>query len=345
VALCPRTPNRSPAKEIGRVRQRVASRCDDGIRFPYEGFVHVHPHSGLASWVVKAALAATAALVVGEFVAGTLAHSLAVISDGWHNFTDIPTLVLSWIALYLAQKPPDHKKTFGYHRAGVLAAFVNALILAAVALVICYEGYGRLVKPEPVASGVMLGMGAVALAINGGIAWGLSGERHDLNMRAVFIHNLGDALSNVAIIAGGWLIRQTGRSIIDPILAFLIAGMILWSAAGILADSGNILLEGLPKGMSLERVAGAMLGVPGVREVHDVHIWSLGSQSRALSCHIQILDMPTSESERIAHRIREVLAAEFGITHTTIQFEHTHAPGEYHVYVPQPAPSKTLSEK
>ena len=101
--------------------------------------MHVHQHSGSASWVVKVALVATAALVVGEFVTGTLAHSLAVISDGWHNFTDIPTLVLSWIALYLAQKPSDHKKTFGYHRAGVLAAFVNALILVGAALVICYE--------------------------------------------------------------------------------------------------------------------------------------------------------------------------------------------------------------
>lgn len=306
--------------------------------------MHAHHHSRSASWAVKLALVATAALVVGEFVTGTLAHSLAVVSDGWHNFTDIPTLALSWVALYFQQKPPDHQKTYGYHRAGVLAAFVNALILVGVALFICYEGYERMVRPVPVASGVMLGMGLVALVINGGISLALTRERHDLNLRAVFMHNLGDALSSLAIIAGGWLIRATGRTIIDPVLAFLIAGLILWTAVGIITDSTNILLEGLPKGISLERVVAAMLGVPGVREVHDVHIWNLGSESRALSCHIRILDMPTSESERIAHRLREVLAHEFGIDHTTIQFEHTHEPGDFHTYMPEPAPAKRAVE-
>lgn len=307
--------------------------------------MHVHDHSRSANATVKIALLATAALVVGEFVAGTLAHSLALVSDGWHNFSDIPTLVLSWIALYFERKPPDHQKTYGYHRAGVLAAFVNALVLMGVALVIGYEGFGRIVRPAPVGSGVMLGMGIVALVINGGIAWALARERRDLNLRAAFIHNLGDALSNVAIIGGAWMIRTTGQTIIDPILAFLIAASILWTAAGIIRESANILLEGLPKGISLERVAGTMLGVAGVREVHDVHIWCLGSESRALSCHIRILDMPTSESERIAHRVREVLAREFGITHTTLQFEHTHEPGDFHTYMPEPAPAKTASEK
>lgn len=307
--------------------------------------MHLQPHSRSAHWTVKVALVATAALVAGELVAGTLAHSLALISDGWHNFTDLPSLVLSWIALYFEQKPPDHRKTYGYHRAGVLAAFVNALVLAGVALLIGYEGYERILRPAPVKSGVMLGMGLAALAVNGGISLALARHRHDLNLRAVFIHNLGDALSNIAIIAGAVLIRATGQTIIDPILAFLIAALILWTAVGILRDSANILLEGLPKGMSLERVAGALLEVPGVREVHDVHIWNLGSESRALSCHIRILDMPTSEAERIAHRLREVLAAEFGITHTTIQFEHTHEPGEFHTYMPEPAPSKSAREK
>ena len=307
--------------------------------------MHLQPHSRSAHWTVKVALVATAALVAGELVAGTLAHSLALISDGWHNFTDLPSLVLSWIALYFEQKPPDHRKTYGYHRAGVLAAFVNALVLAGVALLIGYEGYERILRPAPVKSGVMLGMGLAALAVNGGISLALARHRHDLNLRAVFIHNLGDALSNIAIIAGAVLIRATGQAIIDPILAFLIAALILWTAVGILRDSANILLEGLPKGMSLERVAGALLEVPGVREVHDVHIWNLGSESRALSCHIRILDMPTSETERIAHRLREVLAAEFGITHTTIQFEHTHEPGEFHTYMPEPAPSKSAREK
>ena len=299
-----------------------------------------HDHHGQsATWVVRIALVTTLALVVTEFVVGGLAHSLALVSDGWHNLTDVPSLILSWIALYFERRPPDHQKTFGYQRAGILVAFVNALLLVAVALYICYEAYQRIVRPEPVASGAMLVVGLIALLVNGGISWGLASERSDLNLRAVFIHNLGDALSNVAIIAGAWVIRVTGRTIIDPVLGFLIAALILWTAVGIISDSVNILLESLPKGMSLERVAAAMLGVEGVKEVHDVHIWSLGSHSHALSCHVHILDMPTSESEQIAHQVSEVLAHQFGINHTTIQFEHTHPPGEFHMYMPDATPS------
>jgi cobalt-zinc-cadmium efflux system protein len=299
---------------------------------------HDHHHHALkATWVVKLALIGTLALVATEFVVGTMSHSLALVSDGWHNLTDVPSLILSWIALYFERRPPDAHKTFGYQRAGVLVAFVNALLLIAVALYLCYEGYERIIHPEPVASGAMLVVGIIALLVNGGISWGLLPERSDLNLRAVFIHNLGDALSNVAIIAGAWVIRVTGHTIIDPALGFLIAGLILWSALGIVSDSVNILLESLPKGMSLERVAAAVLRVEGVKEVHDVHIWSLGSNSHALSCHVHVLDMPTSECEQIAHRVREVLAHEFGIHHTTIQFEHTHPPGEFHIYMPEPS--------
>jgi cobalt-zinc-cadmium efflux system protein len=184
----------------------------------------------------------------------------------------------------------------------------------------------------------MLVVGIVAFVVNGGISLLLVSDRSDLNLRAVFIHNLGDALSNLALIAGAWLIQRSGQWLIDPLIAFLISGMIVWTALGVIMESTNILLESLPKGMNLERVANAMLEVPGVREVHDIHIWSLGTQSHALSCHIHILDMPTSESEIIGQRLRGLLASEFGITHSTIQFEHTHLPGEFHRYMPEPAP-------
>jgi len=299
---------------------------------------HSHSHFHRPDWVVKGALLITLVLVVIEFVSGHLSHSLALVSDGWHNLTDLPSLVLAWIALYFERKPPDHQRTYGYQRAGVLTAFVNSLLLVAVAIFICYEGYERILKPEPIATGTMLVVGALALVINGGISLALAPSRSDLNLRAVFIHNLGDALSNIALIAGAWLIHRTGQTLIDPIIAFLISGMIVWTAAGVITESTNILLESLPRGMTLERVAKAMLEVPGVREVHDVHIWSLGTESHALSCHIQILDMPTSETEKICQRLREVLTTQFSITHSTIQFEHTHAPGDFHRYMPEPAP-------
>jgi len=301
--------------------------------------MHVHEHEASRGWVVKVAVVATLGLVITEFVMGNLAHSLALVSDGWHNLTDVPTLIFSWFALYWERKPPDHQKTFGYQRAGVLAAFVNGLILVGVALYICFEGYERIVHPGTVATGKMLVVGIVALIINAGVTLGLTRERRDLNLRAVFIHYLGDALSNVGIIAGAFLIRYTGQPLIDPLLAFLIAGMIVWGALGIIAESSNILLESLPRGMTLEGIANGILRVPGVREVHDVHVWSLGSESHAMSCHVHILDMPTSESEIVAHQIRKAVAREFGITHTTIQFEHQHEPGKFHKYMPEPAPS------
>lgn len=298
--------------------------------------MHALSHARSVTGAVRIAIIATVALVVIEFVTGALSGSLALIGDAWHNLTDVPTLVLSWIALYLERRPPNPKKTFGYQRAGVLSAFVNGLLLVGVAVYLCYEGYQRIVEPRAVGTRAMVIVGLIALAINGGISISLLPGRHDLNLRAVFLHNLGDALSNFGIIAGGWLIEKTGHTFIDPLIAFIIAGMILWGAVGVLIESSNILLESTPKGMSVHRVASTMLNVPGVREVHDVHIWSLGSRSHALACHIQILDMPTSESELIGHRVREVLAAEFGIHHTTIQFEHTHQPGDFHRYMPEP---------
>ncbi len=290
--------------------------------------------------MVKLALLVTALLVVAEFITGHLGHSLALISDGWHNLTDLPTLVLASLALYLERRPPNERETYGYQRAGVLAAFINALILCGVAAFIFWEGYRRMLHPEPVATRMMFWVGVAALAVNGGVTFGLARGRRDLNVRAVFLHYLGDALSSLSLIVGAWLIQRTRLPILDPLIAFLIAALILLTAIGVLADSTRILLEGLPKGMKLEQVAAAVLAVPGVEEVHDIHVWSLNAQSHALSCHVHILDMPTSESELIAHHIRHAVAETFGITHTTIQFEHTHPPGDFHRYALEPAQVK-----
>ena len=299
--------------------------------------MHLDEHKS-AGAVVRVALGATLALVLTEFVAGYLAHSLALISDAWHNLTDVPSLVLAGIALYFERKPPDEHRTYGYQRAGVLAAFVNALVLVAVALFICYEGYERIIHPAPVAARTLLVVGLIALVINGGISLALAHGRQDLNLRAVFIHNLGDALSNVGLVVGALLIQYTGQYFIDPLLAFLIAGMIIWTAFGIITDSSNILLESLPHGMDLELVANAILRVPGVHEVHDVHIWSLGSRTHALSCHVQVPDALLSQTASITRQIREVLAHDFGISHTTIQFGHVPEPGGVRLYMPEPAP-------
>jgi len=184
---------------------------------------HVHDRSPARGWVVKLALVVTVLLVATEFVAGHISGSLALTSDAWHNLSDLPTLVLSWLALHYERKPPDARKTFGYQRAGVLAAFVNSIILLGVAGFIVYEGYQRIVHPQPVATGIMMVVGVVALVTNASVSLGLARGRNDLNLRSVFVHYLGDALSNLGIIAGAWLIQRTGQPLIDPLVAFLIA--------------------------------------------------------------------------------------------------------------------------
>ncbi len=266
---------------------------------------------------------ATLLFVVVELVAGIRAHSLSLISDAGHNFTDALSLVLAGIGLYLQSKPADSIKTYGYHRAGVLTAFVNALTLVGIAVYIFYEAWQRFLYPKHVEEWIMLWVAVGALALNGAIMWGLYRDKdHDLNIRAAFIHMLGDAVSSVAIIAGALVIHYTGLDVVDPILSVLIGILIIWSAWDIIQESLNVLLEGLPRGMELNKVTAALLNIDGVVDVHDLHIWSLGSTAHALSCHVLIEDMPTSESNAILQRINDLLC-KYQVNHTTIQFEHT----------------------
>jgi cobalt-zinc-cadmium efflux system protein len=279
---------------------------------------------------------ATSTLVIVELVGGTLARSMALVSDGIHNLSDLPTLFVSWFALRLAERPPDAEKTYGYHRAGILAAFANALLLGAVALFILYEAIQRLLAPVEVSGGVMFWISLGALAVNGGITLAMVRGRKDLNLRTVLIHNAGDALSNVAILIGAVVIQRTGAHWVDALLGLLIGGLVLWSSAGILRESTHILLEGLPRHVELADVARAMLGVPGVQEVHDIHIWTLGTDLFAISCHVRIPDMHMEESEKILGEILELLARRFQITHTTIQFERAGLPADAGLYMPEP---------
>jgi cobalt-zinc-cadmium efflux system protein len=282
------------------------------------------------------AVVATLTLVGVEFVAGYFGHSIALVSDGIHNLTDVPSLVISWLGMRWALRPPTNEKTYGYHRAGILAAFVNAMILTLAALLLVYESVGRLRSPVEVRTTIMMWVSLVALGVNGGITFALHASRKDLNVRAVWIHNLSDALSNVAIFAAALLIRFSGAGWADPLIGIGIGAMVLWSGVGILSESGHILLEGMPRSMSLEDVAKALLQIDGVREVHDIHIWTLGTDLNALSCHIRIPDMHMEDCERILGKIREVLAHDFQITHTTIQFERAGLVGEAGLYMPEP---------
>jgi cobalt-zinc-cadmium efflux system protein len=297
---------------------------------------HSHGHTELASGVLAGAVAATVVLVAAELLGGYLGHSISLVSDALHNLSDIPTMLISWFALRWAARPADHERTFGYQRAGVLAAFTNAILLILVALVLFWEAIERFRHPIAVHEGWMIGVSLLALAVNGGITLALVRSRHDLNLRSLLLHNFGDAISNLGILVGAIVIRMTGAQWVDPAIGVAIAALVLWSTNGLLRESGNILLEGSPKGIRLESVARSILTIKGVQEVHDIHIWTIGTDLLALSCHVRIPDMHMDESEKILKSVLERLAADFRITHTTIQFERAGLPHDGGYYMPQP---------
>jgi len=286
--------------------------------------MHSHSHGAgeRTTTVLRVSLVVTLAYILLLIVAGIRAHSLALLSEAGHNLSDFFALLLSLFAVYLGSRPPSSTATYGYHRAGVLAALVNAVSLVAVSFFIFYEAFRRLQNPQPVHAGLMIAVAAAGVVMNGVIALLLYRSGRDVNIRSAFLHEIGDTLSTAAVIAGGWAIMATDRYWIDPALSVGIGAFILWSAFGICKETLNILLEGTPRGMELARVEAAIRGIDGVNDVHDLHVWSIGSETHALSCHIAIADIPPSVSERILRDVKERLHHDFRIDHTTIQFEH-----------------------
>jgi cobalt-zinc-cadmium efflux system protein len=298
---------------------------------------HGHAHPTLRPSVLGWAMAATLGLVAAEIVGGLLGHSVALLNDAVHNLSDVPALGISWLAMRWAERPADSEKTYGYHRAGTLAAFTNALVLVFLALWLGYESIERFRSPVDVVESWMIWTSLAALAVNGGITLALVRGRGDLNLRSILVHNFGDALSNIAIIIGAIVIGATGLRWIDPLLGLAIGILVLWSSIGILRESAHVLLEGSPRDCSVEDVARAMLTIDGVYEVHDVHIWSLGGDHNALSLHARIPDMHLDECERILTAIQEKAAKDFNIGHSTVQFERAGLPAQSGYVMPEPA--------
>jgi cobalt-zinc-cadmium efflux system protein len=287
--------------------------------------MHVHASRGgneKTSKVLRISLFVTLAYIALLVIAGIRAHSLALLSEAGHNLSDFLALLLSLAAVYLQSRPPSATKTYGYHRAGVLAALMNAASLVVISFFIFFEAFRRLQNPEQVHAGTMMWVAAGGVVMNGVIALLLYRAGGDVNIRSALIHEVGDTLSTAAVIAGGWAILLTHQYWIDSALSFGIGALILWSSFGILRETMNILLEGTPRGVKLEQLEAAIRKIEGVNDVHDLHVWSIGSESHALSCHIAIADIPPSVSERILREVKDVLRIDFRVEHTTIQFEH-----------------------
>ena len=287
--------------------------------------MHTHVGNGGGegtSKVLQTSVLVTVAYIVLLIVAGIRAHSLALLSEAGHNLADLLALLLSLAAVYLHARPPSATKTYGWHRAGVLAALVNAGSLVAVSFLIFYEALRRFQNPRLVEATTMIWVAATGVLMNGVIALLLYRSGRDVNIRSAFLHEIGDTVSTAAVIVGGWAILATGQYWIDSALSFGIGAMILWSGFGIVRETLNILLEGTPRGIKLHLVETAIRAVDGVNDVHDLHVWCIGSETRALSCHISIADIPPSASERILLAVKQRLHEQFQIDHTTIQFEH-----------------------
>ena len=285
---------------------------------------HQHTH-GLVKQTLRLAFFLTLIIVAAEVTGGLLAHSLALLSDAGHALTDIFALGLAWFATAQAERPANARKTFGYHRVGILAALTNALTLLLVTAWILYEAVQRFHHPEPVQPLFMFASAGIGIAVNLYIGFGLQKEKENLNAKAAALHVFGDVGASLGVIVAGLIILLTGWTVADPILSVGIAGLIAVGAWRIVRETTNILLEAVPQDINMEALVQDMKSVAGIEDVHDLHVWCITSGMYALSCHALIADQPTSESASILRSVETMLSQKYRIGHSTIQCEcHAH---------------------
>lgn len=279
---------------------------------------HVHQHADSA---LRTAFFLTIGILVIEVIAGAAANSLALLADAGHILTDVVALGLAWFATRLARRPADESNTYGYRRSGILAALANAGILIAVVLVIAAEAILRLRHPESVRGGIVVPAAALAFLVNGYIAVALHGDDGNLNVRAALLHVIGDMAASVGVIVAGVLILLWHVDAADPIISLVIAVLIAVGAWRIVRESVVILMEGTPPDVDLDAVRRVMLDVPGVEDVHDLHVWALADGFRLLTAHVAIPDQSLADTATLLSDVKYVLRRRFAIEHATIEPE------------------------
>ncbi|GER86592.1 cation transporter [Dictyobacter vulcani] len=284
------------------------------------GHHHDHTH-GMARKTLRTAFFLTIIIFLAGIVGGILSHSLALLSDAGHTLTDLFALGLAWFAAGQAERPSNERKTYGYHRVGILVALLNAISLILIAVFIAWEALQRFQHPEPVEPLIMFVSAGIGIAINLFIGFGLSKESHNLNMRAASLHVFGDVGAAVAVILAGAIIYFTGWTFVDPLLSVGIAAFIAFGAWGIVRETTDILLEAVPADISLKQLVEDIKSFDGVNDVHDLHVWCIASGMSALSCHVSICDLAPQENARTLGQIQTMLQTTYNISHATIQFE------------------------
>ncbi len=283
---------------------------------------HIHHQPLPVGSKLKFGIMLTGFILVIEVVGGILSNSLALLSDAGHVFADIIALSLSWYGVRQAERPPSKRMTFGYHRVGVIIALVNAISIFAIAGIVFYAAYRRWQQPPEVNSLLMLAVAVVGLSVNIFVAFWLRKEQQgNLNVRSAFWHALGDALASVGVIIGGVIILLTGWLLVDPIISVFIGIIIALAAWRILKEGLRVLLEASPHHIDVTKMVNTLNQLPGVKDVHDVHVWSISPEIHAMSCHVLTDDLLTSQAADIRQGMEEVLRQQFDIKHTVVQME------------------------
>ena len=261
-----------------------------------------------------------------EFFVGIVSGSLALVSDAAHNLTDSLSLLVSYFATKVAKKRANQDKTYGYGRATVLAAVINSLILLGLAVYIFSEAYKRFLDPQPVEGGLVMIVAFVGIVINGFVAFLFFKSRGDLNIRSTFLNMALDALASVGALLAGFFIILTGNTLADPIISVIIGCMLLYSGWSVIKTALHLLFEGVPEGTNIPAIKNAVLTVPGVKGMDDLHVWALSTTSAAFSCHLVIEDSSLEESIKLKDTVKTLLSEKFGIGHATIEIELTAGP-------------------
>ncbi|MGO8948789.1 MAG: cation diffusion facilitator family transporter [Ktedonobacterales bacterium] len=295
-----------------------------------------HSHGG-AGTRLRTAFCLTLLILVVEVVGGLISHSLALLSDAGHVLTDILALGLAWFAAMRAERPADARNTYGYHRSGILAALANAVTLIVVVGAIAYEAIQRLQHPQNVTPWIMLVAAGVAIAVNLYIALDLRAEKgENLNVEGVLLHALGDIGASLGVILGGVIILLTGWQYADPLISLAIAALVARSAWTLLGKAVDILMEATPKDLNVAQLVQDVRGIPGITDVHDLHIWSIAGGQNFLSAHVQVSDdRPLTRCDTLLTDIHCLLCERYHVSHTTIQVEHDGC-GDFDLYCTLP---------
>jgi cobalt-zinc-cadmium efflux system protein len=283
---------------------------------------HQHTHTLSTGNKLKYSIILCLIILVAEIIGGLLSNSLALLSDAGHVFADVIALGLSWYGVRQAERPSNSRMTFGYHRIGVIVAIVNALIIFVIAAVILYEAYNRFHQPPEINSRLMMIIAFIGLSANLLVTFWLRREQQEnINIRSAFWHAMGDALASLGVIIGGAIILFTDQFWLDPVISVLISLIILYAAWSIFREGFRVILESTPRDIDIMAMVNVLKRIPGVKDVHDVHVWSITPDLRAMNGHILIEDISTSQAANIRAQIEKVVREQYHIEHTTLQME------------------------